>query len=448
MKWPWRRTETRATMTQKDLQLVEYLGGDRHFGQIVSAITTEWLSSASAAIDAIATTEATLPAIVYRKTADGRQEDDAHPLARLIYEGPNDHQSWPDFVAWWVAETLRHRNGIAELLRDDAGALIGLKPLPADRRSIMLLPNGRLAYDVIDAATLERRRLLDGEVLHLRDRSDDGLIGRARHERASPVIAAALALQKHSGSLFQNGMWPNAAIEVDTTLSPEQALRIREQIKQMFVGPHNAGKVIILPQAHWKSISGSPVDQEILMARRFAGEEAARVYGVPPPIIGDLTHGSFANVNDLLRYWAMGTVAQWARRIEAEFARSVFSGRRTHELVIDLSGLLRGDPEQRWAAWKIASDSGILTKNEIRTEEGYNRLPGGDDFPALDPARDGASAARSADPLQLQHIVLTPEAARAATAPPRPMRKMIRTWRDTDGNLSAEVNEMTETRNA
>jgi phage portal protein BeeE len=53
----------------------------------------------------------------------------------------------------------------------------------------------------------------------------------------------------------------------------------------------------------------------LLLARRFAGEEAARVYGVPQPIIGDLTHGSFANVNDLLRYWAMGTVAQWARRI-------------------------------------------------------------------------------------------------------------------------------------
>jgi phage portal protein BeeE len=60
----------------------------------------------------------------------------------------------------------------------------------------------------------------------------------------------------------------------------------------------------------------------------------------------------------------------------------VFSGRRTHELVIDLSGLLRGDPAQRWAAWKIAADSGILTKNEIRTEEGYNRLPGGDAPPA------------------------------------------------------------------
>jgi HK97 family phage portal protein len=155
---------------------------------------------------------------------------------------------------------------------------------------------------------------------------------------------------------------------------------LRAQIKQMFSGAENAGKVMILPQGKWQSIAASPADQEILLARRFAGEEAARLYGLPPPIIGDLTHGSFANVNDMIRFWAMGTVSQWARRIEAEFARSVFSGRRTHELVIDLSGLLRGDPAQRWVAWKIAANTGVLSKNEIREAEGYNPVPGGDDF--------------------------------------------------------------------
>jgi HK97 family phage portal protein len=347
VRWPWQRAETRAVLTQRDLSLVEWLDSDRHFGQIVSAITTEWLSSASAAIDAIAATEGTLPAIVYRKTPEGREEDENHPVARLMCDGPNEHQTGPDFMTWLVAETLRYGNGVAELLRDDAGRLTGLRPIPAPRRSIMLLPSGRLAYDVIDAATLERRRLLDDEVLHLRDRSDDGLIGRARHERASPVIAAALALQKHSGSLHQHGMWPNAAIEMEGTIGNEALLRLKEQLVSMFSGPQNAGKAIILPGGKWNPIAGSPVDQEILLARRFAGEEAARVYGVPPPIIGDLTHGSFANVNDMIRFWAMGTVAQWARRIEAEFARSVFSGRRTHALVIDLSGLLRGDLAQR-----------------------------------------------------------------------------------------------------
>lgn len=378
MKWPWSRGEDRAsTFTQRDITMVEALGVDPHFGQMVSAITTEWISAAGASIDAIAGTLAALPAFVYRTTDGGREEDDAHPLARIIRDGANDHQTWPDFVQWAVAETLRHGNGIAELVRDGGGRLVEIKPIPFARRTIMLLPSGRLAYDFTDAATLVRRRLLDGEVLHLRDRSDDALIGRARHERAAPVIAAALAVAEHHGSLFQNGVFPSGTIEIDSKIDQNGLDRLAAQFKQMFVGPKRAGKAMILPGGKWNPTSGTPEDQELLNSRRFAAEEAARVYGVPQPIVGILDHGSFANVNDLLRYWAMGTVSQWVRKVEAEFHRSVLSaaGRRTHQLVLDVSGLLRGDPAQRWAAWKIAVDGGILTADEVREEEGWNPRP-------------------------------------------------------------------------
>jgi phage portal protein BeeE len=47
----------------------------------------------------------------------------------------------------------------------------------------------------------------------------------------------------------------------------------------------------------------------------------------------------------------------------------------THRLEIDLSGLMRGDPAQRWAAWKIAVEANILTPDEVRQEEGWNPRP-------------------------------------------------------------------------
>ena len=58
--------------------------------------------------------------------------------------------------------------------------------------------------------------------------------------------------------------------------------------------------------------------------------------------------------------------------MEAEFTRSVLGASRTHRLEIDLSGLMHGDPAQRWAAWKIAVEANILTPDEIRQEEGWN----------------------------------------------------------------------------
>jgi phage portal protein BeeE len=67
------------------------------------------------------------------------------------------------------------------------------------------------------------------------------------------------------------------------------------------------------------------------------------------------------------RFWATHT----------EFTRSVFSAasQTTHQLELDMSGFLRSDPAERWNAWKIAVEAGILTPDEIRAEEGWNPRP-------------------------------------------------------------------------
>jgi hypothetical protein len=35
---------------------------------------------------------------------------------------------------------------------------------------------------------------------------------------------------------------------------------------------------------------------------------------------------------------------------------------------IDLSGIMRGDPAQRWQAWEIAVKNNILTVDEVRQD--------------------------------------------------------------------------------
>jgi HK97 family phage portal protein len=387
MKWPriFGRRETRAQIaTQRDLRLVEWLDGDASFGQRVNAVTSEWLSAVAAAIDAISGTLASLPAYVYIMTDAGRQEDAEHPIARMVRDGPNANQTWPDFAQWLVADTLRYGNGVAEKVYDDAGRLAELRPIPWPRVAPRILPTGRLVYDFSDPITLQRRRLLDTEIFHLRDRSDDGLLGRARSERAHPVIAAALALQEFSGRALANGAYPSGILSADGRLTDAQVDRLRALFSQMFVGPGKAARALILDQKiKWETVTGSPEDMELLAARRFAIEEAARLYQVPPPIIGDLTHGTFTNSETLIRFFAQSTISIWCRKIETEVHRSLFTTaeRRTRQFCLDLSGLLRGDPAQRWAANEIAVRNRILTPNEIRDQEGYNPRPGGDEFP-------------------------------------------------------------------
>jgi HK97 family phage portal protein len=385
--------ETRTTSTWPWWPSSNWLGAVDG-GRVVNARTSENLATVLACVSAISAAIASLPAFVYRMTDTGREEDNGHPLSRLIRNGPNSKQTWPDFLEWLVASTLLRGNGLVEIITDRGGRVTELVPIPWEYVSVQLLPNGRLAYDIVATtgfygATGRLRRLLEGEVLHLRDRSDDGLVGRSRLSRAGAVVSTALAIQEFSGALYENGAHPSGVLQAEGKLTDAQLHRLADHFRQTFAGPSKTAKALVLDQGlKWESVSISPEDAELLASRRFTGEELARLYNVPPPIIGDLTHGTFTNSETLIRFFAQSTLTGWCRKIEAEFHRSVLSeaSRVDRQFVLDLSGLLRGDPETRWKSHEIALRNQVLTPNEIRGEEGWNPRPGGDAVTAPTPA--------------------------------------------------------------
>ena len=372
----------------------DYLSGHNTLAP-VNARVAENLSTVLACVGAISGSIASLPTYVYRRDGGTRVEDPTHPLGRLIHLGPNQWQTWPDFVEWLLASTLLRGNGLAEIVTDNQGQVVELRPIPWDWVAVQLLPNGRLAYDVTELTSVyggsgRMRRLLQDEVLHLRDRTDDGLLGRSRLTRAAAAVGAALSTQEFAGSMWKNGANPSGAIKVPAKLDAEQRAEIRKGM-EAFKGASNAHKMLILEAGmEWESISMNPEDAELLASRKFSVEELARIYQVPPPIIGDLTHGTFTNAETVGRWFAQQTLSLWIRKLEAEMVRSVFSetSRETHTLDFDLSGFQRGDPETRWTSHKIAKEAGILTANEIREVEGWNPLPDGNGLETNSPAGD------------------------------------------------------------
>jgi HK97 family phage portal protein len=343
----------------------------------------ENLSTVLACVGAISSAMASLPAYVQRWDGAGWLTDDLHPLARLIENGPNQHQTWSDWIEWQMASVVLRGNGLSEIITDARGAVVELRPIPWEHINVQLLPNGRLVFDVTEITSMfggtgKTRRLLQDEVFFLKDRSDDGLIGVSRLRRAAAVVQAGLSIQDFANHLYSNGVNPSGALEVDGKLNPEQRDQLRKNFEQGFSGTRNTARALILDQGlRWKQISINPEDAEFLASRRFTGEELARLFGVPPPIVGDLTHGTFTNTETVGRWFAMHTLSPWIRKIESEFSRSVFSEatRRSHRLEVDMSAFLRADPAQRWQSWKIAVEAGILDANEIRQEEGWNPRP-------------------------------------------------------------------------
>lgn len=354
----------------------------------------ESYATVCAAVGAISGAIASLPALVFRLGDAGREENDIHPVARLIAGGANENQSWPEFIEWLVAQTLLNGNGLAEIVAGRDGRVIALKPIPWPLVTVRLLASGRLVYDIAPQTTLDgsagpARRLLDSEVIHLKDRSDDGLVGRARLARAAPAVRGALTQDAFGEFLYDNRATPSGLLSFEGSLNPNQRTSVTESVRESWQGAKNAGRVLVLDQnAKFTAFQVTPENLEMLAARRFSTEEIARLFQVPPPIIGIWDHSTFTNSETAGRWFAQFCLTPWIRKIEEAFRRAVFSSaeRATHALEFDLSGFLRGDAEARWKAHEIAVKNRILTANEVREVEGWNPRPELDAPAPADPA--------------------------------------------------------------
>ncbi|AOG01920.1 phage portal protein, HK97 family [Blastomonas sp. RAC04] len=338
----------------------------------VSARYAENLSAVLACVNVIADSLASIPALVYRRDGDNRIEATSHPLRRLTVAGVSETMTWPEFISHLVSSALLTGNGLAEIERGAGGELAGLQYIPWSRVTVEELPNGRLRYTVADPRG-NVRRLLQGEVIHLRDRTDDGLIGRSRLSRAADAVNAVDLANQHARSFLSNGASPSGVVEVPGTMKPEQRTSLRESFQARHGGAGKAGSTLVLDGGMtWKASQISPEDAELLETRRWGTEEICRLFQVPPPLVQDYSHNTFTNSETAGRWFAMFTLAPWARRIEAEFARSVFPTGGPFEMELDLSGFLRGDPQTRWQAHQIALANNVLDPDEVRQLEGWN----------------------------------------------------------------------------
>lgn len=338
----------------------------------LSARAAENLSSVLACINAISTALAYVPALVYRREGGNRIEALGHPLTRITRNGATEAMTWPDFIEHLVASALLTGNGLAEILRSGNGQLAGFRFIPWGMVTVTELSSGRLGYDVSDGRG-RTRRLLSGEVLHLRDRTDDGLIGKSRLSRAYDTVAGVQAANSHALAFLNNGASPSGVIEVPGTMTADQRAGLRSQFNDRHAGHANAGTTMVLDGGMtWKAAQISPEDAELLETRKFGVIEVCRLYQVPPPIIQAYENNTFTNAAQAGLWFATFCLSPWARKIEAEFARSVFPASSSYELELDLSGFLRGDPATRWNAHKIAIETGVLDPEEVRQVEGWN----------------------------------------------------------------------------
>ena len=370
--FPFRRVETRSNETLAAL-------GASWLGTPSGKYPVEKLAVAQACITAISGQLSGLPVHIYRITGEKRVEHPSHPFARLVRRGPNSWQSWTDFVEWMARSALTEGNAVAEIITDRAGRVIELRPIRWGLVRVELVAVGRVIYHVtgedLTGAMGATRRLLPREVVHLRCAADDALIGIPPLRRAAAAAESAVEIDAHARTLWKNADRPSGALMHEKTLSEGAAKRLKESFMSRFGGANRGAPAVLEEGLKFEAFPTiSPEDAEILAARRFSTEEIARAFGVPAPLVGILDHASFTNSETLLRHFAQSTLAHWARKLESELQRSVLTEteRETHEIDVDLSGLLRGDNEARVKSLVALIGAGVISIDEAREVEGYS----------------------------------------------------------------------------
>lgn len=363
-------------------------GGDPYWSNFaalqsgpVNATTAQGVSAAYACVSAISETIASLPLILYRRDGEGRSPAPEHPLYRVLHDQANPDQTALEFREWMQASVLLRGNAYARIVWGQDGQVTALLPLSADRVTVLRVGD-KLAYDYTDFSGVVRR-LLQYEVLHLRHRAgEDGVLGVSPIAAAKGVVELAISERDHGNSTFKNGARLSGILKFPQLLKPEQRTALKTSWDSQYSGGSNSGKTAILEGGvEYQTVSMTLEDAEWIAARQFSVEEVARLFRVPPTVIGDLRHGNYSNSVEMARQFVTMTLRRhlvmWEQAIASKLLTD--AGRIAYFAEHAVEGLLRGDSTNRADFYTKGIDAGWMLPSEARRLENLPVIEGIDD---------------------------------------------------------------------
>ena len=363
--------------------------GSAASGKHVNERTSMQMTAVYSCVRILSEAVASLPLNVYRYTDSGGKEKAIdHTLYRLLHDEPNPEMSSFIFRETLMTHLLLWGNAYAQIIRNGKGEVVALYPLMPDRMSVDRDKNGRLYYKYTksndDAPTMENGSVyLDpSDVLHVPGLGFDGLVGYSPIAMAKNAIGLAIAAEEYGSKFYANGAAPSGVLEHPGTLKDPE--RVRNSWNSTFGGSSNSHKIAVLEEGmKYTPISISPNEAQFLETRKFQINEIARIFRVPPHMVGDLEKSSFSNIEQQSLEFVKYTLDPWVIRWEQALYRSLLTEEEKKELFFkfNVEGLLRGDYASRMNGYATARQNGWMSANDIRELEDLDRIPeelGGD----------------------------------------------------------------------
>ena len=365
-----------------------YFGGTTS-GKAVTERSAMQMTAVYSCVRILAEAVAGLPLHLYRYKEDGGKEKALdHPLYLLLHDEPNPEMSSFVFRETLMTHLLLWGNAYAQIIRNGKGEVIALYPLMPNRMVVDRDIHGQLYYQYTrsteEAPTMKgvTVNLPPSDVLHIPGLGFDGLVGYSPIAMAKNAIGMAIACEEYGAKFFANGAAPGGVLEHPGTIKDPQ--RVRESWQSTFGGSGNSNKIAVLEEGmKYTPIGISPEQAQFLETRKFQINEIARIFRVPPHMVGDLEKSSFSNIEQQSLEFVKYTLEPWLVRWEQSIQRTLFSPeeKKRYFAKFNVEGLLRGDYASRMSGYATARQNGWMSANDIRELENLDRIPtedGGD----------------------------------------------------------------------
>ena len=370
-----------------------FLFGSTASGKAVNERSAMQMSAVYACVRILSEAVASLPLHTYRYSDTGdpsragsKEKALTHPLYGILHDEPNPEMSAFSFRETLMAHLLLWGNAYAQVIRNGRGEVVSLYPLMPDRMSVDRDSRGRLFYEYTrsdgDARMLGGKStvtLSPSDVLHIPGLGFDGLVGYSPIAMAKQAIGMGLACDEYGASFYQNGAQPGGVLEHPGVVKDPK--RVRESWNAIYQGSANAHRIAVLEEGMaYKPISISPEQAQFLQTRKFQIEEIARIFRVPPHMVGDLDKSSFSNIEQQSLEFVKYSLSPWITRWEQSIHRALLlpSEKQRFFVRFNVEGLLRGDYKSRMDGYAVARQNGWMSANDIRELENLDRIPAED----------------------------------------------------------------------
>ena len=367
------------SLTLSDLDIGEIFGAlPTASGVSVTANSALRVPAVFQAVRLIAEEVGSLPCKLYRDADGSKEAAKDHAGHRLAHNRVNGWTAAGQLRTQLTRDALLHGAGYAHVVRTGDGRPAELHRLAPGTVSRRFEDDGEPFYIITDANRVQRR-LSYQDVLYIPAFGDVSPVTLGKE-----AIGVAMLLERHAAQFFGSGARPSAVLSNEKP-GGEEGTNAAANLRKSFSRWMQSGgtEPLVLPN-NWKidQPAMTSTDAQVLEHRLEQVREIARIFGVPPTMLFELSRATWSNAEQMAATFLQLCLRPWLDRWQDAYATVLLTEDEQDnfyfEFVID--DLLRADTAGRTDAFGKLVAMRAMTPNEVRAAMNLPAIDGGDEL--------------------------------------------------------------------